>query len=232
MSTAGMPERAPAQKAEHDAMADIMKHPPVLEVLSTEAEIEATIGKPSSKVLAKVVDALDDICRAFIARSPFVVVGSSDSAGRLDVSPKGDAPGFVHVLDSRTIAIPERLGNRRADTFRNVLQRPKVGLIFIVPGKGETLRVSGTARIVRDAWLRERMAVGDRVPELALMVTIEEVFLHCTKCMVRSRMWQPDTWNADGLASIGEAMVAHGRLDISVAEMQSIAENDARTRLY
>jgi len=110
------------------------------------------------------------------------------------------------VLDSRTIAIPERPGNRRADTFRNVLQNPKVGLIFIVPGKGETLRVKGTARIVRDAWLRQRMAVGDRVPELALVVTVEEAFLHCTKCMVRSRMWQPDTWNADGLASIAEAI--------------------------
>jgi PPOX class probable FMN-dependent enzyme len=224
-----MPKGAPARKAE---MAHIMEHPPVIEVLATEAEIEAAIGKPSSKVLAKVVDTLDDICRAFIARSPFVVVASSDSSGHLDVSPKGDAPGFVYVLDSRTIAIPERLGNRRADTFRNVLQHPKVGLIFIVPGKGETLRVSGTAQIVRDAWLRERMAVGDRVPELALVVTIEEAFLHCTKCMVRSRMWQPDTWNAGGLVSIGEAMVVHGRLDISVAEMRSIAENDERTQLY
>ena len=207
-------------------------YPPILEVLSTEAEIEAAIGKPSSRVLAKVVDRLDDICLAFIAKAPFLVVASSDTSGRVDVSPKGDPPGFVHVLDSRTIAIPERPGNRRADTFRNVLQNPKVGLIFIVPGKGETLRVSGVARIVRDAWLRQRMAVGDRVPELALVVTVEEAFLHCTKCMVRSRMWQPDTWNADGLASIGEAMVVHGRLDMSVAEMRAMAENDERTRLY
>ena len=88
------------------------------------------------------------------------------------------------------------------------------------------------ARIVRDAWLRQRMAVGDRVPELALVVTVEEAFLHCTKCMVRSRMWQPDTWNADGLASIGEAMVVHGRLDMSVVEMRAMADNDERTRLY
>jgi uncharacterized protein len=208
------------------------QYPPLLEVLSTEAEIEAVIGKPSAKVLAKVVDTLDDICRAFIARSPFIVVASSDASGHVDVSPKGDAAGFVHVLDGRTIAIPERLGNRRADSFRNVLQNPKVGVIFLVPGKGETLRVGGSARIVRDAWLLERMAVSHRVPELALVVTIEEAFIHCTKCMVRSRMWQPDSWNADGLASIGEAMVAHGRLDISIGEMQSIAENDERTRLY
>ena len=213
-------------------MRPFAEHPPILEVLSAEDEIEAVNGKPGSRVLAKVVDRLDDICRAFIARSPFVVVSSSDSAGRVDVSPKGDPPGFVHVLDSRTLAIPERPGNRRADTFRNVLQNPKVGLMFLVPGKGETLRVSGTARIVRDAWLCERMAVAERVPELALVVTVEEAFVHCTKCMVRSRMWQPDTWNADPIASIGEAMVVHGRLDMSVAEMRTIAENDERTRLY
>jgi hypothetical protein len=208
------------------------EHPPLLEVLETEAEIEAAIGKPSPRVLAKVVTTLDDICRAFIARSPFVVVASSDGMGRADVSPKGDPPGFVHVLDDKTIAIPKRPGNRRADTFRNVLQNPRVGLIFLVPGKAETLRVSGTARIARDAWLRERMTVSDRVPALALVVTVEEAFVHCTKCMVRSRMWKPETWESDGLASIAEAMVAHGRLDLSVAEMQAIAEEDARTRLY
>jgi uncharacterized protein len=145
---------------------------------------------------------------------------------------KGDPAGFVHVIDRQTIAIPERPGNRRADTFRNVLQNPKIGLIFIVPGKGETLRVSGTARIARDTWLRERMAVADRVPDLALVVKVEEAFVHCTKCMVRSRMWQPDTWNPGGLASIPEAVIAHGRLDMSVAELQALNENDIRTRLY
>jgi uncharacterized protein len=121
---------------------------------------------------------------------------------------------------------------RRADTFRNVLQNPKVGLIFIVPGKGETLRVSGTAQIVRDGWLLESMIEAGRTPELALVVGVEEAFAHCTKCMVRSKIWQPETWNPEGLASIGEAMVAHGQLDMSVAEMVAIAENDGRTCLY
>jgi PPOX class probable FMN-dependent enzyme len=210
----------------------IQDHPAILEVLSTQAEVEKVIGRPSSKVFAKVLNSLDDICRAFIARSPFVVVASSDSAGNLDVSPKGDPAGFVYVLDDRTIAIPERPGNRRADTFRNVLQNPKVALIFVVPDKGETLRISGSARIVRDTWLRERMKVADRVPELALVVTVEEAFIHCTKYMVRSQMWKPETWNSQGLASIGEAMVVHGRLDLSIAEMRAIAENDEQTRLY
>src|SRR4051812_18269480 len=101
------------------------EYPPLLEVLSTEDEIEAAIGKPAPRIVAKVVSALDDICRAFIARSPFVIVGSSDSKGHFDPSPKGDSPGFVQVLDSHTIAIPERPGNRRADTYRNVLQNPR-----------------------------------------------------------------------------------------------------------
>jgi uncharacterized protein len=207
-------------------------YPPLLEILSIEDEIEAVIGKPGPRMLAKVVDSLDEICRAFIARSPFVVVASSDSNGHFDVSPKGDQPGFVQVLDDRTIAIPERPGNRRADTFRNVLQNPRVGLMFIVPGKGETLQVSGTARVVRDAWLREQMAVDGRLPELALVVTVEEAFVHCTKCMVRSRMWQPDSWNDAKLPTNVEAVIAHGRLDISVAELQSLNEHDVQTRLY
>lgn len=206
--------------------------PTLSEFITTTEGLEEVLGRPGPRVLAKVVNSLDDICLAFIARSPFVIVASHDAEGRVDVSPKGDPAGFVHVLDRRTLAIPERPGNRRADSFRNVLRQPRVGLIFLVPGKGETLRISGTARIARDAWLRERLAVAGRVPDLALVVTIEEAFVHCTKCMVRSRLWQPRIWNPDGLASIGEAMVVHGRLDISVPEMRAIAENDERERLY
>lgn len=202
------------------------------EILSTVDQVEAVLGKPSRPVIAKVVSELDGICRDFIERSPFVIVASSDSAGRVAVSPKGDPPGFVKVLDDKTLAIPERPGNRRADTFRNVLENPKIGLIFLVPGKGETLRVSGTARIVRDAWLRESMAEAGRVPDLALVVEVEEAFVHCTKSAVRSKIWKPETWNPDGLASIGEAMVAHGQLHVSVARMVAIAEHDERTRLY
>lgn len=207
-------------------------HYNLAEIIATEQGLEEVLGKPGPRVLAKVVDHLDDICLAFIARSPFVMVASHDAEGRTDLSPKGDPPGFVHALDDRTLAIPERPGNRRADTFRNVLQQPRVGLIFLVPGKAETLRISGTARITRDASLRERMAVAGRLPDLVLVVTVEEAFMHCTKCMVRSWLWQRETWNPHGLASIGEAMVVHGRLDMSVADMRAIAENDERERLY
>lgn len=207
-------------------------YPELREILTTGDEVEAILGKANPRAVGKVINRLDDICIAFIARSPLVIVASCDAAGRMDVSPKGDPAGFVSVLDRHTLAIPERPANRRADTFRNVMQNPRVGLIFIVPGKGETLRVSGTARLVRDLWLRERMSVADRVPELALVVTVEEAFMHCTKCMVRSRIWQPDSWNAGGLASLAEAVIAHARLDMPLAEGEALAENDIRTRLY
>jgi len=207
-------------------------YPILQEVVSTEEQIDSFVGKPNSRVLAKVTNSIDALSRGFIARSPFVVIASSDKCGRVDLSPKGDPPGFVQVLDDRTLAIPERPGNRRADTLRNILQNPKVGLIFLVPGKGETLRVSGTAQIARDLWLREKMAHKGRMPELALVVTVEELFAHCTKCMLRSELWQPQTWNPDGLLTIASAMVAHGKLELTVEQMQAIAEESIRTRLY
>jgi uncharacterized protein len=209
------------------------RDPRFKDVLSSEAEIEAAIGRPSPRVLAKAIDRLDDLCRAFVARSPFVLVASSDGEGNFDVSPKGDPPGFVRVLDDRTLAIPERPGNRRADTFRNVLRNPRVGLIFLVPGKRETLRVGGAATVVRDADLRESMALGGKVPDLALVVSVREAFMHCQKCMVRSGLWDPASWPAlDGLPSLAEAMVAHGALGIPVADMQALIDQDARSRLY
>ena len=204
------------------------------EVISSVEGLEAVLGRPGPRVLAKVTSAIDALSRDFIARSPFVLVASSDGEGNFDVSPKGDPPGFVRVLDGgRALAIPERPGNRRADTFRNVLRNPRVGLIFLVPGKSETLRVSGTASIVRDIELREEMALGGKVPELALVVAVREAFVHCTKCVVRSRLWEPDRWPAlDGAPSLAEMMVAHGRLSDTVAEMQQVIDNDANTRLY
>ena len=204
------------------------------EVISSVEGLEAVLGRPGPRVLAKVTNTIDGLSRDFIARSPFVLVASSDGEGNFDVSPKGDPPGFVRVLDNgRALAIPERPGNRRADTFRNVLRNPRVGLIFLVPGKSETLRVSGTASIVRDIELREEMALGGKVPELALVVAVHEAFVHCTKCVVRSHLWAPEHWpSLDGVPSLAEVMVTHGRLADTVAEMQAVIDNDASTRLY
>jgi uncharacterized protein len=119
-----------------------------------------------------------------------VVVATTGRTGHLDLSPKGDPPGFVRVLDEQTLALPDRAGNRRVDSLRNILENPSVGLIFLVPGEGETLRVGGKAAVVRDRGLRESMALNDRVPELALVITVERVFFHCGKCIVRSKLWE------------------------------------------
>jgi len=203
------------------------------EVVITEAEILAVLGCPSPHVLTKATPVLDDRCRAFIARCPFLLIASSDLEGNMDVSPKGDPAGFVRVLDESTIAIPDRPGNRRADTFRNVLQRPQVGLLFLVPGKPDTLRVNGTATIVRDQWIRDPMAIGGKVPDLALVVTVSEVFFHCPKCVIRSKLWNPEQWpDIEGLASWARIKVERGALDVSVEETEARDAKNTRERLY
>ena len=203
------------------------------QVLASEAELREVIGPPMARSVKKEITRLDVHCRALIAASPFVLIASSDRSGRMDVSPKGDPPGFVHVLDDETLAIPDRPGNRRADTFSNVLQNAGVGLLFIIPGKLETLRVNGRARIVRDAPLRERMAVKDKVPELALVVTVEQAFIHCGKCMIRSRLWEAQSWPSDdALPSQAQCLIAHGRLAEGVEEVQASIELARQTRLY
>jgi PPOX class probable FMN-dependent enzyme len=152
------------------------------------------LGHPSEGAVRKVLPAIVDEFRDFIAQSPFMLIASSDRDGNLDISPKGDPAGFVHVLDERTIAIPDRPGNRRGDTFSNILQNPNVALFFLVPRSRETLRVQGRASIVRDAKLRESMTVQGKTPDLAIVIEVREAFLHCAKCVVRSGVWQAETW--------------------------------------
>jgi len=207
--------------------------PRFAEIVGTEAELRALIGHPAEAVVRSRLAALDRHCRAYIARSPFVVVATADGAGELDVSPKGDPPGFVRVLDDATLAIPERPGNRRADTFSNLLQNPHVALVFLIPGKRETLRVSGTAIIVRDRWLCDAMAIAGKPPALALVVTIREVSIHCAKCIVRSKLWDPLHWpDLEGLPSLAQAIVEQAKLDASPAQVQAFIDNDERERLY
>ena len=182
----------------------------------------------------KEVSAFDEYCRDFIARSPFVLVASSDGHGSIDISPKGDPPGFVRVLDDRTLAIPDRPGNHRADTFVNVVRHPHVGLIFLIPGTKNTLRVRGRATIVRDLELRESMAVKGRVPELALVVELTAAYFHCAKCIIRSELWSGASASANQADDVllAETMVKHGELDISIGEMQEIIVHDEAERLY
>jgi uncharacterized protein len=203
------------------------------DVITTEEQFRAVIGSPTARTVAKELAYLDDFAQTFIARSPFVLIASSDADGRIDVSPKGDPAGFVRILDDRTLAVPDRPGNRRADTFRNLLENDHVGLLFMVPGKQETLRVSGRAIIVRDACLRDTMAVGGKAPDFAIVVSVDQVFFQCAKCMVRSSLWQPEGWPPlEGLPSQAETIVSAAKLDISVAQMQAIIDDDREKRLY
>lgn len=203
------------------------------EVIATRDRLRELNKLPSHRVSNKAIDHIDDICRRFIAASPFVMVASLGADGRLDVSPKGDPPGFVAVLDNKTLVIPDRLGNNRLDTFENLLAHPEIGLFFIVPGHGDTLRVSGKGQIVRDSALQNSLAVNGKAPNLVLVVHVEEAFIHCPKCTVRSRLWTPEQWpDRSDVATLAETMVAHGALTETVPEMQAIIDNDGATRLY
>jgi PPOX class probable FMN-dependent enzyme len=203
------------------------------EVIISRERLRELNKHPSHLVSNKQIDHLDDICRRFIAASPFVVIASRGRDGRLDVSPKGDPAGFVKVLDDKTLAIPDRLGNNRLDTFENLLSCPDVGLIFIVPGNGDTLRVSGKGQIVRDSALQDSLAVNGKPPNLAMVITVEEAFLHCPKCIIRSRLWKPDQWpDLSDVPTLAEAMIAHGSLSESMTEIEAVIENSNTKRLY
>jgi hypothetical protein len=162
--------------------------------VNSVAELEG-YGTPEPMVRDKVEARLCDIHREWIAGCPLVFVSTSSSDGRCDVSPKGDPAGFVQVLDEVALAIPERSGNRRMDGFRNVLENPHAGLLFVIPGRPETLRVNGTARIVTEGSLLDEMVVRSHRPDLALVVRVEEAFFHCAKAFARSQAWKPETWN-------------------------------------
>jgi PPOX class probable FMN-dependent enzyme len=200
------------------------------DTVDSEDELRAILGSPLQRSLDKAITELDEYCIEHIARSPFVLIASSDAAGNFDVSPKGDPAGFVRVLDSRTLLIPDRPGNRRADTFTNVLQNPNVALLFLVPGRRETLRVIGRARIVRDEALRESMAAQGKVPQLLLGISVSEVFFHCAKCVLRSDLWHG--YVADDLATLGEIIVKHAGLSTTPDELQAEIEEANRTHLY
>ncbi len=175
--------------------------------ITTEDELRGLLGEPSPAAVAKERGTLHEFDRSWLAASPFCLVATSGADGRCDVSPKGDPAGFTTVLDDRTIALPERAGNRRADGFRNVLANPHVGLVYLLPGRGDTLRINGRARLTTDPDLLELMVVHGSRPLLALVVEVEEVFHHCAKAFLRSQLWDPDTWEPDAVES--RARIAH-----------------------
>jgi uncharacterized protein len=161
-------------------------------MLTTLEELEQVYGQPHERALWKEISALNVDYRAFVEASPFIILASV-GAGGTDCSPKGDAPGFVKILDDRTLAIPDRPGNNRIDNLRNIIADPRVSLLFIIPGIGETLRVNGRARISIDPDLLATFTVGGKLPLTVLLVTIDSVYFHCAKAVVRAKLWAPES---------------------------------------
>ena len=161
-------------------------------------ELRAMLGQPSERSLLKELPSLDVHCRTFIARSPMLMLATSDRDGRLDVSPRGDPPGFVRVLDDVTLLIPERAGNRRADSLLNVLENPHVGTLFLIPGVDETLRVNGRAELVTERSLLEPLAMEGKTPQLGILVHVEQAYLQCARSFLRAKVWDPAGYLAEG----------------------------------
>jgi PPOX class probable FMN-dependent enzyme len=201
--------------------------------ISTVDELRAVIGKPDDYVANKVKPRLAPVHREWLAHSPLCFVATTDADGRVDVSPKGDPPGFVHIIDDTTLAVPERPGNKRADGLLNVLQRPHVATVFLIPGRGDTLRINGSARILADADYFDALTVKGRRPLLAMEIDIEEVFFHCAKAFLRSETWDPSTWDPTAVPSVAKIAKATIREDWSVAQLEEYyREDNVRTRLY
>jgi hypothetical protein len=210
-----------------------MTTPAFAHVVRSLDELRAVAGEPSELAVKKQIAKLDSNCRAFIAHSPFLLLATSNAAGQCDVSPKGDAPGFVLVLDPTHLVIPDRPGNRRFDGMRNVLENAHVGLIFLIPGREETLRVNGRAWIVRDQDLLERMAVGGKRPHFAIGVEVEECFQHCAKAFKRGKLWQPAEWpDLSAVPSPAQVFLDHAQSDMSLAQMERRLQEGYRTQLY
>lgn len=198
-------------------------------VITDENELRKLLGEPAEVVRSKVTDHVNELTREFIDRSPFVLLATSGADGTCDVSPRGDPPGFVRVIDERRLLLPERPGNRLADSLRNILKNPRVGLLFVIPGVGDTLRVNGRARIVTDPELLAPSAVEGKTPRLGLLIEIDEAFTHCSKAFLRSQLWDPNRHvDRSDLPTSGEI---HRTLDPSFdAEAYDVARAERYAR--
>ncbi|UVJ39089.1 pyridoxamine 5'-phosphate oxidase family protein [Arthrobacter sp. CJ23] len=200
--------------------------------IATAAELEELIGLPLDRTRRKVRSTLSDFDRQWLAASPFCVVSTADAQGRVDSSPKGDPAGFIRVLDDSTIAIPERPGNKLAFGFRNILENPNVGILSVVPGRTDTLRINGHARIVSDADFFDDMVVRGHRPRAAVVVSIEEVFTHCGKAFLRSGLWEPGTWGAEDLPSIALLSRTYVQPETPLADIEAYYGPNYAERIY
>ncbi|MBP1996660.1 pyridoxamine 5'-phosphate oxidase family protein [Paenibacillus eucommiae] len=204
------------------------------EILTSENEIRELLGNPSEVVRLKAIAALDQHCRNFIAQSSLLFVSTADRQGNCDVSPRGDSPGSVLVLDDKHLVIPERPGNRRIDSLRNIVSNPHIGLIFIIPGLEETLRINGRAYVIKDEDILNQMKAREKTPLLAIGVTIEECYIHCAKAFKRSHLWDQPSWlSKSDLPSIPEILSTHvNSSDFSVDVIKKGLQESYEKRLY
>ncbi len=206
------------------------------QLIVDESQLRALLGEPAEAALNKERTSLHELDRQWLAASPFALIATSGQDGACDVSPKGDPAGrLAHVLDERTIAVAERPGNRRADGYRNILANPHVGLIFFIPGRTDTLRINGRARLVRDApWFGEMVVKGHR-PLLAVVVDIDQVFHHCGKAFLRSALWKPQTWSDPRFGDVpSRPVIAHTleRPGESLADLEQYYGPSYEEKLY
>ena len=201
--------------------------------IRSTSDLREVAKMPSHYVDRKVIDHIDTLSERFIAASSLAIVSSTRPDGVLDMTPRGDPPGFVKVIDRKLIAIPDRPGNNRMDTFENIFENSNVGILFIIPGHRDTLRVSGRGAVVRDSNLARQTSVNGRAAEFILLVEIERVLSHCPKAFVRGKVWQPNEWpDTTDVPTLAEMMVAHGHLSETVADVDAVIRNDGETRLY
>ena len=205
---------------------------PGLVEITTYDELREVVPQPLAAAAGKARKELHDLDREWLAASPFCLIATSADDGTCDVSPKGDPAGFTKIFDSTTIAIPERAGNRRVDGFTNILSNPHVGLIYFLRGRGDTLRINGRARIVREAPFFDEMVVKGNRPQLALLVEIEEIFHHCSKAFLRSQLWKPETWNPEAMPSRPRIAKALERPDDELATLEEYYGTAYEEKIY
>jgi PPOX class probable FMN-dependent enzyme len=204
------------------------------DAVRTIDELVETCGVPSEVAQNKIIDRLDSHCRDFIGRSPFFLLATSDPDGRCDVSPRGGPAGFVEVLDEKRLVFADAKGNKLLDSLRNIVQTGRAGLLFLIPGLDETLRVNGRATITRDPEILARHEIQEgRPPRLAVGIEVDEAFLHCAKAFIRSDLWEPETWKTlDGLARPAQIWKDHAALSTSVQELQEYLDDNYVNDLY
>lgn len=196
-------------------------------------ELESFIGSPSELVIRKQLSQLDRHMQAFIAEAPFVLMGTCGHDGRCDVSPRGDQPSVARVIDPKTIVLAERPGNRRADSLQNIIDTGRVGLLFVIPGLGETLRVNGTACVFRDEEILSTLAVQNRQPVVGIAVEVEECYLQCAKALIRSRLWEtPEPLKTPGLSCFAEILIDQTKVNETVESLDQQIQQSYSERLY